>query len=94
MWRKKWKGKNVKAKQHATKKPMSQQRNQARNQKYFEKHENGNTTFQNLGHAARTVLKEKPISNTGVPHTRKSQQFNFTPKGTKKEKRILKEAQS
>ena len=35
-------------KQHATKQPMGQRRNQKRNKKYLETNENENTTYENL----------------------------------------------
>lgn len=39
-------------KPHATEQPMGQKGNQKRNKKYFEANKNGNTTYQNLQHAA------------------------------------------
>ena len=52
----------METKQHTTKKPMGQQRNQRGNKKkYLEMNEEKNTTFQNLWDTAKAVLRGKFI---------------------------------
>lgn len=64
----------METKQHATKQSMDQRRNQTRDQKSLETNENENTTFQNVGDAAKAVLRGRfLVSHAYLP----KQENNF-----------------
>ena len=73
----------METKQHTSKQPMGQRRDQKRNQKIFWNKWNGNTIYQNLWDAA--VPREKfMVINKYIKKLERFQINNFTPEGTRK----------
>ena len=69
----------METKQHTLEQPMGQRRNQQGNQRIFQKNKNGNTTYQNLWGAAKTVLRGKLIViNANIEKLERSQIVNLT----------------
>ena len=56
---------------------MGQRRNHREIKKYLETNVNGNTTYQNLGDAAKAILREKFIAvNTYIKKKKEQAQIN------------------